>query len=142
MAELQNYAKPVPQPSMESAPFWQGLRQHRLLLQRCAHCAKIRHYPRPVCDVCYSMEYDWVEASGRGTVHSWTVSHHPFHPGFKADLPYTAVTVDLEEGVRMQSRLIGAAPDRLRLGQPVEVVFEDVTAELTLAVFRIVTNGG
>ena len=141
MTKAQVYAKPLPQPSLESAAFWQGLREHRLLLQRCARCAKIRHYPRPVCDACYAMEYDWAEASGRGTVHSWTVSHHAFHPGFKADLPYTLVTVDLEEGVRMHSRLIGATSDRLRLGLPVEVVFEDVTPELTLAFFRIAPNG-
>lgn len=141
MTETGDYAKPLPQPSLESAPFWQGLREHRLLLQRCTCCGKIRHYPRPVCDACYAMEYDWDEASGRGTVHSWTVSHHAFHPGFKTDLPYATVTVDLEEGVRMQSRLVGASPDRLCLGLPVEVVFEDVTPELTLALFRIATNG-
>ena len=140
MTETQHYSKPLPQPSLESAPFWQGLLEHRLLLQRCAGCAKIRHYPRPVCDVCYTMEYDWVDASGRGTVHSWTVSHHAFHPGFKTDLPYSVVTVDLDEGVRMQSRLIGASPDRLCIGLPVEVVYEDVTPELTLALFRIATD--
>lgn len=142
MTEPQDYAKPLPQPSLESAPFWQGLREHRLLLQRCARCGKIRHYPRPVCDACYSMEYDWAEASGRGTVHSWTVSHHAFHPGFNSELPYVTVTVDLEQGVRMHSRLIGASPDRLCLGLPVEVVFEDVTTELTLAMFRIATDSG
>ena len=94
-------AKPLPEPTRDSKPYWDGLNEGRLLLQQCAACMKTRHYPRPVCDACYSMEVAWIEASGRGRVHSWTVAHHPFHPGFKAELPYIVAIVDLEEGVRM-----------------------------------------
>ena len=79
--------KPLPEPTRDSKPYWDGLNEERLLLQQCAACMRIRHYPRPVCDACYSMEVAWIEASGRGRVHSWTVAHHPFHPGFKVVVP-------------------------------------------------------
>ena len=109
------YLKPVPEPTYESKPYWDGLKSGRLLLQKCGQCGKIRHYPRPVCDVCYSFEVRWIEASGLGTVHSWTITHHAFNPGFKLDLPYILVTVDLEEGVRMQVPLRGAKETDVKL---------------------------
>jgi uncharacterized OB-fold protein len=135
------YDKPLPEPTLDSQPYWDALKEHRLVLQRCARCKKVRHYPRPVCDACYSMECDWIEATGKGRVHSWTVSHHAFHPGFKGELPYVEVTVDLDEGVRMQSRLIDAAAEDVTIGMAVDVVFEDVTSETTLALFRAADAG-
>ena len=128
-------AKPLPEPTRDSKPYWDGLNEGRLLLQQCAACRKIRHYPRPVCDACYSMEVGWIEASGRGRVHSWTVAHHPFHPGFKAELPYIVAIVDLEEGVRMNAQMRGVTTDAMRVGLPVRVTFERMSAELTLPAF-------
>ena len=124
------YLKPVPDPSHESKPYWDGLRDGRLLLQKCAQCGKIRHYPRPICDVCYSFEVKWIEASCLGTVHSWTVTHHAFNPGFKLDLPYILVTIDLDEGVRMQAPLRGARETDVRLGLPVGIIFEQAKPDL------------
>ena len=92
--------KPLPQVSEVSRPYWEAAAEGRLLLQRCGKCATIRHYPRLLCSACYSDAVDWTEASGHGTVHSWTVAHHAFHKAFAAQLPYTLVTVDLDEGVR------------------------------------------
>lgn len=115
-----------------SAPYWEGLRAHRLVLQRCADCGRVRHYPRPVCDACYAMRHDWVEASRRGRVHSWTVCHHAFDLAFEAALPYALVTVDLEEGVRVQAPLRGATADALRIDLPVTIGFEDIDDTLTL----------
>jgi uncharacterized OB-fold protein len=128
-------AKPLPAPSHDSKPFWDALKEGRLVTQQCAACGKLRHYPRPVCDACYSMDVTWRQASGRGRVHSWTVAHHPFHPGFKSELPYVLATVDLEEGVRMVAQLRGVALDDIALGLPVEVAFERATEELTLPYF-------
>jgi hypothetical protein len=82
------------------------------------------------------MNAEWVAASGRGTVHSWTITHHAFHPGFKADLPFTLLTVDLEEGVRMQAQARGIVQEELRVGLPVKVGFERVKEDLTLPVFE------
>lgn len=130
----EGYAKPLPHPSADTQPYWDGLNAGKLLLQCCGDCGKVRHYPRPVCDACWSMAVRWVEASGRGTVHSWTVTHHAFHPGFKAELPYTLVTVDLAEGVRVNARLRGMEANELRPGLPVRIGFERVTEDVTLPV--------
>ncbi|HRD76918.1 MAG TPA: Zn-ribbon domain-containing OB-fold protein [Hyphomicrobiaceae bacterium] len=131
----ETIAKPIPQPSQESKPFWDGLLAGKLLLQTCGSCGKVRHYPRPICPSCYSFEVRWSEAKGRGLVHSWTVTHHPFHPGFKGEVPFTLVTVDLPEGVRMQAPLRGAEAASLKLGAPVRLVIERPTAELALPAF-------
>jgi uncharacterized protein len=82
------------------------------------------------------MNADWVDASGRGTVHSWTITHYAFHPGFKGDLPYVLLTVDLPEGVRMNAQARGIDPSQLRVGLPVVVAFDPVKADLTLPVFK------
>ena len=135
---MDGYDKTVPSPTAETRAYWDGLNEKRLRLQRCADCGKVRHYPRPVCDACWSMNADWVDAAGTGTVHSWTVTHHAFHPGFKRDLPYVLLTVDLPEGVRMNAQARGIDPATLRIGTPVRVAFEPVTDGLTLPVFTAV----
>lgn len=113
---MSETTKPAPHPSPLTQPYWDGLKVGVLRVQQCGACGKLRHYPRYLCDACHSAEVAWKDCSGRGTVHSWTVAHHPFHPAFKAELPYTLVVVDIEEGVRAMGRFLGDAP---RLGQPV-----------------------
>jgi len=127
-------AKPVPEPTPESRPYWQGLAEGRVMLQRCAECGRVRHYPRPLCDACHSFATDWVEASGAATLHSWTVAHHPYHPAFRAELPYVLVTADLAEGVRMVAQLRDAATPRL--GMTLRVGFEPAGEGLVLPVLR------
>lgn len=112
--------KPLPQPSALTQPYWDAAAQGRLALQRCTGCGKIRHYPRILCDGCYSDGVEWVTASGRGKVHSWTETHHIFHKGFAEEVPYMLVTVDLEEGVRALGRWTGGA---LAIGDPVQARF-------------------
>jgi hypothetical protein len=131
-----SYGKPMPEPGRDTQPYWDALNEGRLVIQQCTACGKLRHYPRPVCDACASMEVSWRQATGRGFVHSWTVAHHPFHAGFKTELPYVLVTVDLEEGVRMIAQLRGVEAEDIRVGLPVEVAFERVTEGLTLPAFR------
>ena len=131
------YDKLVPSPSRDTQPHWDGLNEHQYLLQKCADCGRIRHYPRPVCDGCHSMKVEWVPASGHGKVHSWTVTYHPFHPGWKDDLPYTLVTVDLDEGVRMNAQLRGADASALKIGAKVRIDYELAKDGLTLPVLRL-----
>lgn len=128
-------AKPVPHPDTLSQPYWDGAAVGRLRLQRCTACGKPRHYPQLVCPHCHSLSVEWFDASGRGTVHSWTVAHHAFHPAFRDDLPYTLVTVDLEEGVRALGRLDTADQHRLCLGLPVQLRFEPNSAGTPLPMF-------
>ena len=135
----ETYLKPVPDITHESKPYWDGLKEGRLLLQKCGQCGKIRHYPRPLCDECFTFEVTWIEASGRGTVHSWTITHHAFNPGFKLELPLVLVTVDLEEGVRMQVPLRGVKDESIKLGVPVQIIFEKPKADLVTPACVIVS---
>ena len=116
-------SKPAPHPSPLTQPYWEGAAQGVLRIQHCADCGKARHYPRYICDDCHSFETVWKESGGRGTVHSWTVAHHAFHPGFAGELPYTLVVVDLEDGVRALGRYAEPSGEGLRLGLPVRLGF-------------------
>ena len=115
-------SKPTPPDNDLSRPFWAAAALGQLVLQTCAACGKRRHYPRLLCDHCYSDAVVWQPASGLGALHSWTVAHHAFHPAFAAELPYTLVTVDLDEGVRALGRWRGDAT--LVIGLPVQGGFE------------------
>ena len=130
------YDKLVPSPTPDTQPYWDGLLAGKLVLQRCADCGRPRHYPRPVCDSCFSMNAEWFEASGKGAVHSWTITHYAFHPGFKGDLPYLLLTVDLDEGERMQCQARGIAHDAVSVGMRVRVAYDRVKDDLALPVFE------
>lgn len=114
--------KPAPQITDLSRPYWEAAAQGRLVLQCCSACGKVRHYPQLLCNSCYSDSVRWTTASGHGKIHSWTIAHHAFHPAFAADLPYTLVTVDLDEGVRALGLWRGDVA--LSLGQAVQGHFE------------------
>ncbi len=115
----------MPAPTPESQPYWDGLKAGHLLLQKCGQCGKVRHYPRPLCDVCFSFDVEWIEASRGGSVHTWTITHHAFNAAFKPDLPLVLVTVDLDEGVRIQAPLRRVSHADISVGLRVQVVFED-----------------
>ena len=127
--------KPVPCPDQESQPYWDGAAEGKLRLQRCAACGKLRNYPQLVCTDCYSLDVEWVEASGDGTVHSWTVAHHAFLPAFRGDVPYTLVIVDLQEEPRTMGRLDPSAQEHLRIGLPVRIAFQRNAEGTPLPVF-------
>lgn len=135
---MSEYSKPLPQPTPETQPYWDGCRQHKLLLQRCKACGTYRFYPRMFCvnPECHSDEADWVEGSGKGRLHTYTVSHIPGAPGFEDDLPYVVAIIELEEGVHMMSTVIECEPEDLGCDLPVQVVFDDVTEEISLPKFR------
>lgn len=128
--------KPVPRSTPDNQPFWEGCRAHRIMLPACQHCDRPHWPPGPVCPFCFSDELSWVQASGRGTVSSWVVVYKAWLPAFEADLPYNAVQVELEEGVRLTGNVVGVPNDALRVGMAVEAVFDDVTPDVTLPRFR------
>jgi uncharacterized OB-fold protein len=130
-------AKPVPETSEGTRPYWDGLAAGKLLLQRCARCGTIRHYPRPLCAACHSFDHDWVEARGTATVHSWTVAHHPFHPAWRGAPPFVLVTADLPEGVRILAPLRGADAAALSLGAALTIGVEDNGEGLALPVVSL-----
>jgi uncharacterized protein len=134
---MPDYTGPLPLPSPESRPFWEAARRHELSLQRCRGCATWVFFPRAACPRCLSADLEWRRASGRGTLHTFTVVHRGLK-GFPIGPPYVIAIVELAEGPRMMTNLLGvpADPAALRIGMPVEVVFTDVTPEVTLPHFR------
>jgi uncharacterized protein len=130
--------RPLPTPTRESKPYWDGLSEGKLMLQHCASCGKVRHYPRPVCPYCFSMESVFKQASLDGAIHTWTVCHHPFNFFFKAQAPYIVALVDMEAGVRINAPIRGVAEGDLKIGQRVRLGFEPVTKEVTVPCFAIV----
>jgi uncharacterized protein len=127
-------ARPRPPVNADNAFFWDGVAQGELRIQRCGGCGVLRHPPRPMCGRCRSTDWDTVTSTGRGVVYSYAVHHHPPLPGI--DLPHTVVLVELSEGVRLVSSLIGPAPESDIIGLEVEVVFDAVEEDLTLPLFR------
>ena len=140
MADLRETSltrgRPLPLPSVDNRPFYEGTRRGELRLQRCRDCRSWRHYPRPVCPRCQSQHFAWERASGRGRVHTWTIVHGPTLPAFRDELPYNVVDVELDEGVHFQSQLLDCGPGQIEAGMPVEAVFVEASPEITLVKFR------
>ncbi len=130
------YTKPLPLMQGMAQQFYTHCKNHELRFQRCTKCGVWRHVPRAMCAACGSWDWEWAKSSGRGKVFTWTVVRRPMHPAFASDAPYAPVVVELDEGVRMVSWLVDVAPDDIRKGMPVEVVFDAVTPEVTLPKFR------
>lgn len=131
------YGKPVPAPDTDSAPYWQGCREHRLLIQKCGSCGAVRFPPAGLCPDCGSATHDWISASGRGEVYSWIVVTHPVPKDIYAgEVPYVVALVELDEGVRLPTNIVECDPHDVTAGMPVEVVFDDVDDTLTLPKFR------
>ncbi len=111
-------------PPEESEEFFNAAREERLLIQRCASCGEHQFYPRKVCVHCGDAALEWVEASGRGTVHTYTVIHRGI-PGWLEEGPYVAAVIDLEEGVRMTSNIVDCPREKVSVGMSVQVTFVD-----------------
>lgn len=124
--------RPIPRPTADSQPFWDGLHEGKYLLQSCAACGKVRHYPCSVCPHCYSMKVVWVESTRQASLHSWTIAHHAFHPHFREQVPYVIGLADLEEGVRVNAVLHGCAPEELHIGMSLRLEIECVEDGLAL----------
>jgi hypothetical protein len=130
------YNKPLPSPSPITQGFWAAAHRHEFLLQRCRNCRRYIHYPRAACPHCLSQDLEWAPASGRGAIYSYTVARRPTASVFADMTPYVIAIVELEEGPRMTTNIVGCPPEEVRIGMPVEVVFDDVTDEVTLVKFR------
>jgi len=125
---------PRPAITHDNRFFWEGLAERKLLIQRCTACRHLQHPPAPICRACHSFALEAIEASGRGRIHSFVVAHHPPVPPFS--YPNVIVLVDLDEGTRLVSRLVGVEPDDVAIGMPVAVDFETVDGDLALHFFK------
>ena len=125
----------IPTPDEQSAPFFAGARDGKLMLQHCNACQRWLHPVRSRCPLCASTDLEWAKASGRGVVYSHGLLQRASHPRHEGRLPIVLAVIDLEEGVRFSSNLVEVEPERVRAGMPVEVAFEPVS-EAALPVFR------
>ena len=128
--------KPLPRIDEESKGFWEACQRGELYLQRCAACDALRYYPRALCPQCLSDATQWVLSSGKGSVYTFTVTYQNQAPGFRDGLPYVMAYVELEEGPWILTNVVETPPHEVKIGMPVEVVFEDVDEELAIPKFR------
>ncbi|RKT87017.1 Uncharacterized OB-fold protein, contains Zn-ribbon domain [Saccharopolyspora antimicrobica] len=126
--------RPRPAVNQDNAFWFEAAMEKRLVIQRCRSCEELRHPPGPCCPHCRSFEWDAVEASGRATVHSYVIAHHPPHPAF--DYPLLIALVELAEGTRLITNLVGIAPDEVAIGMPVRLEWLEADPQLVLPVFR------
>lgn len=124
----------APAISPDTEFFWSGLREHKLLIQRCAECGELRQPRRPMCPNCMSLDWDTVESSGHGTVYSFVMPQYPPLPFI--EYPYIVALVELADGVRLVSNLCEIAPEDVSVGMPVEVCFVSFDDDLVLHQFR------
>jgi uncharacterized OB-fold protein len=128
--------KPVPTPPADALEFFEGAKHGRLMVQRCADCGRHRFIARRRCEACGSSRSAWVQASGRATLISYARVHQKFHPAFAAETPYPIATVELEEGPRLLTGLVGVEGKTLKAGMPLQVVFEAAGPEWKIPKFR------
>ena len=126
----------LPTPDVETKPFWDGCREGKFLIRHCNACGRNHFYPRPFCPTCWSEDVAWKEASGRGTLYTYSIVHVNDLPPFAERVPYVAAMVDLDEGPRVMTNVEGVPFDELRVGMPVTVEFKPISDDITIPVFR------
>jgi uncharacterized OB-fold protein len=127
--------KHFPRPTPETETYWQGCRKHKLLLQRCTQCGEHQFYPRIICTKCASDELEWANANGQGKILTFTVVRRPVSEAYAADVPYVVALIRLDEGPTMMSNIVQCDPETLAIGDPVQVIFQDWSEEISIPQF-------
>jgi uncharacterized OB-fold protein len=134
----------MPAPDATTQFFWDAASRRELWIQQCQSCKKYVHYPKTICRFCQSRELAGARVSGRATLYSWTIAEQPFHPFWVDRVPYTLATVELVEqpGLMFLTQIVDCPEDELVSGMPLEVVFEELSPELTVPFFRPARGSG
>ncbi|MCD2106536.1 MaoC family dehydratase N-terminal domain-containing protein [Rhodococcus erythropolis] len=132
--EAPRALRPRPALNADNAFWFEAAKEHRLVIQRCTSCKTLRHPTGPMCGECQSLEWDTIDASGRGTVYSFVVNHHPKIDAF--DYPLIVAVIELDEGTRLIANMMGIAPEDVVVDMPVELDWIDADPDLTLPAFR------
>lgn len=133
---MSDYLKPLPRIDERNRAHWDGAREGHLMIQACSDCGALRYPFSTLCPHCHSTNAQWRPAGGKGTVWSWCVFHRVYFKGFETEMPYNVVLVELDEGLKIYSNLIGVSHDQLRIGMRVRTVFEPATDAVTLVKFE------
>ena len=128
-------AIPLPRATPESQPFWDGAAAHRLMLPRCSACGRFWFPPSQRCRHCLSPDFAWREVAGTGRIYSFVVYHRVYHPAFESKVPYVVAIVELDEGPRLLTNIVGIDPAEVRCDSRVRVVFDDVAAGVAVPKF-------
>jgi uncharacterized protein len=137
MPEARMPQKSIPKVNKVDQPFWEGAARSKFLLQKCRACGKVQFFPRVACVDCLG-ELDWVECKGTGKIHSFTLVRVPRNPAFKDEVPIYYINVILDEGVIVESKLVGEKKEKVKLGDKVKVVFEQThNPEIKLPCFEL-----
>ncbi|PZC46655.1 MAG: hypothetical protein C1O27_001797 [Chloroflexi bacterium] len=133
---MADSTKVIPHADLETTPYWEAAREHKLKLPKCSQDGTFVFPPRPICPKCHSDKLEWTELSGRGAVYTFTIMHDKMVAGF--DPPYVVAQVELEEqaGLRLQSNILECPVPDVYIGMPVEVTFEDRSEEISVPQFR------
>ena len=138
MVEARMPQKSIPKVNKVDQPFWEGAANSKFLLQKCRTCGKVQFFPRVACVDCFG-ELDWIESKGTGNIHSFTLVRVPRNPAFKDEVPIYYINVILDEGVIVESKLVGEKKEKIKLGDKVKVVFEQThNPEIKLPCFELV----
>lgn len=132
-----DYTKPLPVIQPESEFFWQKAKEHELWLRKCNSCNATYHYPRDICPICHDKNVEWVITDGKGTLYAFSIVHRS-PPPFKDSVPYVLALVEMDGGARILSNLVNVEPEpaHIKIGMALEVVFDDVTENISLPKFR------
>lgn len=133
---MANYHKPLPKVNEDTQGFWTGCKAHELRFQKCSECGHIRWPPAVLCPECYSRNTSWIVSSGRGRIYSYVTYHVVFHAGFKDDVPYVVADVELEEGPRIVTNIVGCNPDEVSIDMHVDLTWDDITDDFSLPKFK------
>ena len=136
VSETPQPRRTVPQPTPESQPFWDGCSRKELVIQRCNGCGRHWFPPSNRCQHCWSDNFEWLAVSGRGEVYTFTVYRRAYASELVDQIPYVVAVVELAEGPRLITNIVGCSPDHVRVGMPVEVTFVDVADSVMLHAFR------
>ena len=131
--------KILPAADALTAPYWAAARERQLVIQRC-ECGRLAHPPVASCPRCHGSHFTWSQMSGRGSVYAFTVVHHSVHPVTAGAIPYVLVLVELDEGPRILANLRHYDPENLRVGLPVQAIFEELDDAVTLPQFAPATT--
>jgi len=137
---MSNYTKPLPTLNDENRPFWEATKAHNLQMQRCSECGHIRYPIGPVCTKCLSSKFSWVQMSGKGKIISYVVIQQMYNKAFAEDLPFNCALVELDEGPRMISNIVGIPNDEIKSGMKIEATFDDVTDTITIPRFKVLRD--
>lgn len=130
--------RPLPLLREETKAFWEGAKNHKLLIQHCNSCGQLIYFPRILCHNCLSTDVGWIETKGRGTLYSYTIIRQSSDPAFQPYVPYVYAIIELDEGVRMITNIVCDDLSSLAIGKDVQVTFDDVNDEITIPRFKLV----